>query len=52
MNNIKLLEKDYSNIRITIDTPDDYLFFLQNDRLLKKIATKKNFIKYLDELKI
>lgn len=51
-NNIKLLEKDYSKIRITIDTPDDYLFFLQNEQLLKKIATKKNFIKYLDELKI
>ena len=27
LNNIKLIKKDYSNIRITIDTPDDYFFF-------------------------
>lgn len=50
-NNIRLIKKNYSKIRITIDTPDDYLFFLKNREILKKIATKKNFIKYLDELK-
>ena len=48
LNNIKLIKKDYSSIRITIDTPNDYLFFLQNIQSLKKIATKKNFIKYLE----
>lgn len=51
-NNIKIINKDYSNIRITIDILQDYLFFLKNDKLLKKISTEKNFIKNLKKLEI
>ena len=50
-NNMKILKKNYSNIRVTIDTPKDYHFFLKNDKLLKKIATKKNYIEYFKKLK-
>tara|TARA_B100001057_G_C22811420_1_gene935584 strand:+ start:1185 stop:1868 length:684 start_codon:yes stop_codon:yes gene_type:complete len=49
--NIKILKKNYSNIRITIDTPKDYLFFQKNKRILKKIALEKNFEKYFNKLK-
>ena len=51
-NNIKILKKNYSDVRITIDTAKDYLFFLKNDKLLKKISREKNFKKYLKKLKI
>ena len=51
-NNIKIINKNYSNIRITIDVLQDYLFFLKNDKLLKKISTEKNFIKNLKKLEI
>ncbi len=50
-NNIKILKKKFSNIRITLDNTGDYLFFLRNERVLKKIATEKNYSKYFNKLK-
>ena len=49
-NNVKILKKNYSDIRITIDTPDDYLFFLKNEKILNKISRDKNFTKHLKKL--
>jgi spore coat polysaccharide biosynthesis protein SpsF len=50
-NTIKIIKKNYSDIRITIDTPKDYLFFKKNEKILKKIATTKNYESYLGQLK-
>ena len=49
-NNVKILKKNYSDIRITIDTPSDYLFFLKNEKILNKISRDRNFIKHLKKL--
>ena len=51
-NNIKLLKKNYSNIRITLDTPNDYIKFIENEKILKNVATKKNFVFYLNKGKL
>ena len=50
-NKIKIFKKNYSNIRITIDTPKDYLFFLNNEKILKKIATTKKYDYCFNQLK-
>ena len=40
--NFKIFKKDYSNIRLTLDTIKDHNFFIQNLHLLKKISKYKN----------
>ena len=50
-NNISILKKNFSNIRITLDTIDDYIKFVRNISLLKKISKAQNFIKLLKLLK-
>lgn len=49
-NNIKILKKNFSNIRITLDTPTDYINFLKNKKILIKVATEKNYLNYLKKL--
>jgi len=50
INNVKILKENYSGTRLTIDTPNDYLFFKKNEKILNKISTERNFIKYLKKL--
>ena len=50
-NNIILLKKNSSNIRITLDTFNDYIKFIKNINILKKISKSKDFIKFLKLLK-
>jgi len=50
-NNIILLKKDISNVIITLDTLDDYIKFIKNINILKKISKSKNFIKLLKLIK-
>ena len=50
-NNIILLKKNSSNIRITLDTFNDYIKFIKNINILKKISKSKDFIKFLKILK-
>ena len=45
-----LLKKNYSHLRLTLDTPSDYLFFLKNSKILKSIATKKKFQPYFNKI--
>ena len=40
--NFKIFKKNYSNIRLTLDTIKDHNFFIQNLFLLKKISKYKN----------
>ena len=47
-NNIKILKKNLSNFRLTLDYEKDYVNFKQNTVALKNIATNKNFEKYLN----
>ena len=47
-NNIKILKKNLSNFRLTLDYEKDYVNFKQNIVALKNIATNKNFDKYLN----
>ncbi len=49
-NNFKIFDKNYSNLRLTLDNINDYVYFIKNDKLLKNIATKKNIKKYLNKL--
>lgn len=49
-NCIKIFENDYSNIRITLDTTKDYLYFINNSSLLKKVSTKKKIEPLLKKL--
>ncbi len=50
-NNIVLLKKNFSDIRITLDTFDDYIKFVKNVNILKKISKSKNFTKLLQLVK-
>ena len=50
-NNIILLKENISNIRITLDTFDDYIKFVKNINIFKKISKSKNFTKLLKLLK-
>tara|TARA_Y100000389_G_scaffold120331_1_gene117622 strand:- start:39086 stop:39772 length:687 start_codon:yes stop_codon:yes gene_type:complete len=47
INNYKIINKDFSKIRLTLDYDTDYIKFKNNIQLLKDIATKKNYFKYL-----
>ena len=47
INNYKIINKDFSKIRLTLDYDTDYIKFKNNIKLLKDIATKKNYLKYL-----
>ena len=49
-NYFKIFNKNYSNLRLTLDNINDYVFFIKNDKLLKDIATKKNMEKFLNKL--
>ena len=50
-NNIKIFSKDYSDLRLTLDNINDYVYFMKNDKLLKKVATKKNMENFFNKLK-
>ena len=50
-NNIKIFSKDYSDFRLTLDNINDYVYFMENDKLLKSIATKKNMEIFFNKLK-
>tara|TARA_B100001057_G_C22626849_1_gene862811 strand:+ start:105 stop:788 length:684 start_codon:yes stop_codon:yes gene_type:complete len=50
INNIRLIKKNYSNLRITLDTISDYNFFIENFKILKKISKSKNFVSLLKKL--
>lgn len=47
INNLKIIDKDFSKVRLTLDYDDDYIKFKKNIFLLKNIATKKNYINFL-----
>ena len=46
-NNFKIISKDFSKIRLTLDYDTDYIKFKKNIKILKNISTKKNYLKYL-----
>jgi len=48
-NNIKVLKKNFSNFRLTLDYEKDYINFKENILALKNIATNINFGKYLNK---
>ena len=48
-NNIKMLKKNFSNFRLTLDYEKDYINFKENIVALKSIAISKNFEKYLNK---
>lgn len=50
-NYIKFYENNYSQYRLTLDTLNDYLFFLKNQKLLTKIPFSKDPIKILKKIK-
>ena len=50
INNIRLIKKNYSNLRITLDTISDYNFFVENFKILKKISKSKNIVSLLKKL--
>ena len=50
-NNIKIFSKNYSNLRLTLDNINDYVYFMKNDKLLKNVATKKNMENFFNKLK-
>jgi spore coat polysaccharide biosynthesis protein SpsF len=45
-----LIKTNYSHHRLTLDTPSDYLFFLNKSKILKSIATKEKFQSYLKKI--
>lgn len=49
-NNIRIFRRKYSNIRLTLDTVKDYLFFIKNSKILKKISTQKKIEFNLNKL--
>jgi spore coat polysaccharide biosynthesis protein SpsF len=49
-NNIKIFYKNYSHLRLTLDTAKDYLYFIKRVYILKDIASKKNIEKFLRKL--
>ena len=50
INNIKILQKNYSKLRLTLDYYDDYIFFTRNKKILEAISKKTNFEYYLKKL--
>lgn len=50
-NNLKIFDRNFSKIRVTLDTPIDYLKFVKNEKRLIELATKKNVFKLLMKLK-
>jgi len=46
-NNLKIINKNFSNIRLTLDHEDDYIKFKKNIDLLKNIAIKNDYTKFL-----
>ncbi len=49
--NIKLFKKNLSNLRLTIDRIEDYLFFIKNKERLKLISKSNNYEKLCLSLK-
>ena len=49
-NNILLIKKNYSKLRITLDMITDYEYFVKNFKILKKISKSKNFASHLKKL--
>lgn len=49
-NYIQIFDKDYSKLRLTLDTIKDYVYFINNDKILKNIATKKKINLFLNKL--
>ena len=49
-NYIQIFDNDYSKLRLTLDNIKDYLYFMNNDKILKNIATKKNMRLFLNKL--
>jgi len=49
-NYIQIFDNDYSKLRLTLDTIKDYVYFMNNDKALKNIATKKNMKLFLNKL--
>lgn len=49
-NNMIIYKKNYSNYRLTLDTLDDYLFFLKYEKILIKIPLSKNPINILKQI--
>lgn len=47
INNIRILNNDFSKKRLTLDYPDDYLNFINQKKILVKISQNKNFLKFL-----
>ena len=43
------VKKNFSKLRLTLDTKDDYIFFIKNQNDLKKIAVQKNYEKLLSK---
>jgi spore coat polysaccharide biosynthesis protein SpsF len=46
-NNIRLINKNFSKVRLTLDYEKDYITFKKNIDLLKNIAKKNNYMKFL-----
>lgn len=49
-NNFKILKRNYSKLRLTLDYYDDYMYFNNNKKILKDISTKINFEYYLEKM--
>ena len=49
-NYIQIFDNDYSKLRLTLDTIKDYVYFMNNDKALKDIATKKNMKLFLNKI--
>ena len=49
-NNISLIKENFSKLRITLDFINDYLYFVTNFKILKKISISRNFVKLLKNL--
>ena len=49
-NNIVLIKENFSKLRITLDLINDYLYFVINFKILKKISISRNFVKLLKKL--
>jgi spore coat polysaccharide biosynthesis protein SpsF len=49
-NYIQIFNKDYSKLRLTLDTIKDYVYFTNNDKILKNIASKKKMNLFLNKL--
>jgi spore coat polysaccharide biosynthesis protein SpsF len=49
-NYIQVFHHNYSHLRLTLDTIKDYIYFLNNDKTLKNIATQKNIKLFLNKL--